>query len=722
MGHSEEKKTWWGDKYTAHFDDDGNEIGRSEEKTGWFGQEYTQHYDADGNKSGTSEERTDWLGDKYTQHFDTDDNKAGTSEERTDWLGDKYTQHYDAQGSKAGTSEQRTNWLGERFTQHSGEAFAASRGSLGNRESAGSEETSGSSRGKTGRGRPPRPQTSHSVGCIGVAAIVLVALVAVSIIADALRVHSASAGRFALYERQLEMAYDALRNHDFISAEQQFDVAREMVQEFPRTRFEVPYTKLTINAGPSVWSDEVTLSKRWAFVGVYSSAPVAVDNDGVVREYTHGSTRMPVVTSCFNCAAAFLTGEERDRAMERRDSARLRFRAIGSEPVVVTVYQLKQPDVNDVKLGNPLGRDFAPGQVAVLRPSSSTLGGLVASEGHQEPRPTRNTQPTQSDPVGTGGAPELQRDTRVEESPRPQEPRQLKQTWEELNRKLAETERAVRGTLERGAGSVKQSRTPTPANPIRLRTGQSHAVTAGTGRWSELITFVAASDSKVVYSLDRDDTEVHIEANGSAVLVDPPGPFAPHLGLDVRTLRFRSEGAVSVGVTVSQISHRTQERAEERVARVEASPTPAARAPVTIASLCASEAKGFDEQEREFVSSPHQVYAAVLAVLEESEGEFSVVDAENRCVVTKLKRHGMVGFPHCKQYYAIVQPAGSGGSRLQFLIARYWVNAANGERKPEESQSVLRKSTEKFIERVEEELNEPAEKRPRRPREPATFD
>jgi hypothetical protein len=92
--------------------------GYSEERTDWLGNKYTQHYDKDGNKAGYSDERTDWLGNKYTQHHDKEGSKAGYSDERTDWLGNEYTQHHDKEGSKAGYSDERTDWLGNKYTQH----------------------------------------------------------------------------------------------------------------------------------------------------------------------------------------------------------------------------------------------------------------------------------------------------------------------------------------------------------------------------------------------------------------------------------------------------------------------------------------------------------------------------------------------------------------------------------------------------------------------------
>jgi len=40
-----------------------------------------------------SVEETDWLGNKYTTHYDDDGNKTGESREEKDWLGNEYIEH-----------------------------------------------------------------------------------------------------------------------------------------------------------------------------------------------------------------------------------------------------------------------------------------------------------------------------------------------------------------------------------------------------------------------------------------------------------------------------------------------------------------------------------------------------------------------------------------------------------------------------------------------------
>lgn len=121
-GRSEEKTDWLGNKYTQHYDADGNKCGWSEEKVDiWSGGEkYTQHHDEDNNKSGWSEEKEDiWSGgDKYTQHHDESNNKSGWSEEKTSLLGSEYTQHHDQDNDKHGWSEEKTSLFGNKYTQH----------------------------------------------------------------------------------------------------------------------------------------------------------------------------------------------------------------------------------------------------------------------------------------------------------------------------------------------------------------------------------------------------------------------------------------------------------------------------------------------------------------------------------------------------------------------------------------------------------------------------
>lgn len=121
-GRSEEKTDFFGNKYTQHYDSDGNKSGWSEEKTDFFGDKYTQRYDQDYNKTGWSEEKADFSGDKYTQHHNEDYNKTGWSEEKTDFFGDGYTQHYDQDYNKTGWSEGKTSFFGDKYTQHYGSA------------------------------------------------------------------------------------------------------------------------------------------------------------------------------------------------------------------------------------------------------------------------------------------------------------------------------------------------------------------------------------------------------------------------------------------------------------------------------------------------------------------------------------------------------------------------------------------------------------------------
>jgi len=77
MSRSEDKTDIWGDKYTVHYDDDGNKVGESREETDIWGDTYTEHSDTKGHKTGESVEKTDIWGDRYTEH--TEHGSRGTS-------------------------------------------------------------------------------------------------------------------------------------------------------------------------------------------------------------------------------------------------------------------------------------------------------------------------------------------------------------------------------------------------------------------------------------------------------------------------------------------------------------------------------------------------------------------------------------------------------------------------------------------------------------------
>ncbi len=128
MGRSEEKEDWLGNKYTEHYDDDGNKTGESRDKEDWLGNKYTEHTDSSGDKVGESRDREDWLGNKYTEHTDSSGDKVGESRDREDWLGNKYTEHTDSSGDKTGESRDREDWLGNKYVEHSGSGHRGSRG------------------------------------------------------------------------------------------------------------------------------------------------------------------------------------------------------------------------------------------------------------------------------------------------------------------------------------------------------------------------------------------------------------------------------------------------------------------------------------------------------------------------------------------------------------------------------------------------------------------
>jgi hypothetical protein len=122
-GWSEEKEGFFGDKYTQHYNSDGDKIGWSEEKEGFFGGTYTQHYDGDSyDKSSWSEEKEGFLGGTYTQNYEGDSyDKSSWSEEKEGFFGGTYSQHYEGDGyDKSGWSEEREGFFGGSYTQHYG--------------------------------------------------------------------------------------------------------------------------------------------------------------------------------------------------------------------------------------------------------------------------------------------------------------------------------------------------------------------------------------------------------------------------------------------------------------------------------------------------------------------------------------------------------------------------------------------------------------------------
>jgi hypothetical protein len=129
MSKSVEKTDWLGNKYTAHYDDDGSKTGESWEKKDWLGDEYTEHRDSRGEKVGESWEKKDWLSDEYTEHRDSRGEKVGESWEKKDWLSDEYTEHRDSRGEKVGESRERKDWLGDEYIEHTGSAFKTTRSS-----------------------------------------------------------------------------------------------------------------------------------------------------------------------------------------------------------------------------------------------------------------------------------------------------------------------------------------------------------------------------------------------------------------------------------------------------------------------------------------------------------------------------------------------------------------------------------------------------------------
>lgn len=124
MSKSEEKTDIWGDKYTVHYDDDGNKIGESREKTDIWGDSYTEHTDTTGHKTGVSVDKTDIWGDHYVQHTDAAGNKTAESRNKTDIWGDRYIEHRQRRAGedahKAVTKERSSKSVYSKGTSGSG--------------------------------------------------------------------------------------------------------------------------------------------------------------------------------------------------------------------------------------------------------------------------------------------------------------------------------------------------------------------------------------------------------------------------------------------------------------------------------------------------------------------------------------------------------------------------------------------------------------------------
>ena len=120
MSRSEIKTDFFGNKYTQHYNDNGDKIGTSVAKESFTGTKFIQHYDNDDNEIGSSEFKEDWLGNEYVQHFDNKSEKSGFSEKREDILGNEYVQHFDNKSEKTGYSEKKEDWLGNKYNQTRG--------------------------------------------------------------------------------------------------------------------------------------------------------------------------------------------------------------------------------------------------------------------------------------------------------------------------------------------------------------------------------------------------------------------------------------------------------------------------------------------------------------------------------------------------------------------------------------------------------------------------
>lgn len=115
MGKSEEKTDFWGNKYTQHYDDDGNESGRTTNETDFWGNNYEKHVDNNGNETGRTTNETDFWGNNYEKHVDNEGNEIGRTTEETDFWGNNYEKHVDNEGDEIGRTTGETDFWGNNY-------------------------------------------------------------------------------------------------------------------------------------------------------------------------------------------------------------------------------------------------------------------------------------------------------------------------------------------------------------------------------------------------------------------------------------------------------------------------------------------------------------------------------------------------------------------------------------------------------------------------------
>ncbi|HEX8353056.1 MAG TPA: SH3 domain-containing protein [Pyrinomonadaceae bacterium] len=168
-GRSEEKEDFWGNKYTQHYDGDGNETGWSEQKEDFWGKKYTQTYDEDNKKAGWAEDKEDFWGNRYEQQYNEENDETGWSENKEAFWGNRYEQHYSEDNDKAGWSERKEGFWGNRYTQHydggaggGSSTYDTAAGSSTSSSYGGSPGSSVTGGGYGGAGHAPHSATYHA--------------------------------------------------------------------------------------------------------------------------------------------------------------------------------------------------------------------------------------------------------------------------------------------------------------------------------------------------------------------------------------------------------------------------------------------------------------------------------------------------------------------------------------------------------------------------------
>ena len=117
MAYSEDREGLLGEKFTAHFDDQGNKTGESRKRERLFGGEYSENSDATGQKVSESTPRQGLFGDEYLETRDRSGRLLSTSREKETLFGEKVIETRNAAGEKIGESRHRKTLFGPDGTE-----------------------------------------------------------------------------------------------------------------------------------------------------------------------------------------------------------------------------------------------------------------------------------------------------------------------------------------------------------------------------------------------------------------------------------------------------------------------------------------------------------------------------------------------------------------------------------------------------------------------------